>query len=54
MENKEFSITVDGYEILYDNNYFKICKNGQEIELNFNNNSLWIKNDDDTKVYVEY
>ena len=54
MENKGFSITIDGYEIFYEDNYFKIYKDGKEVEVNFNNNSIWIREDNNNKVYVEY
>lgn len=57
MENKEgyksYMIT-NGYEIIYEDNCFKICKDDKEVELNFNNNSIWVREDNDTKVHIEY
>lgn len=47
-------INVDGYKIEYDDDEFTITRGNKEIKVNFNNNSIWVTDDDKTNVYLEY
>lgn len=54
MSDQERRIEIDGYEVYYKDGKFTLVAANREIELDMQNETIWVKTDNETDIYIEY